>query len=229
MLSDRKKPKEKLPKKLTNFSDAKKIELARLWLTTGNLAGSSRVLGIHERTAYLWQQTNWWKKLIDDLKTEGVFKLRAKTAELAEKALGISLDRLENGDWIYDQKTGELRRKPVTLKDAHKVAMDSLAIAHKTEPKPVEEKTEQHLAQLADAFANFARKTHKIEVIDAISNEREEGLQSRSEVGEASSPETDPEDGEDEGPTFGGEGGEGTQGGQPPSGSHQAAVQGRIE
>ena len=44
-------------------------------------------------------------------------ELDAKTSKIVDKALDQIMDRLENGDHIYDQKTGRIRRAPVKLRE----------------------------------------------------------------------------------------------------------------
>ena len=72
----------------------------------------------------------------------------------------IMADRLENGDHIYDQKAGKLIRKPVALRDAHKVAVDMVGVRDKlksTEQVQVaEENIMAKLEKLANSFAEFA-------------------------------------------------------------------------
>jgi hypothetical protein len=95
---------------------------------------------------------------------------------IAEKALDITLDRLENGDWIYDQRTGDLKRKPVVMRDAMQVANGFLDRHVELDKKPFEEKAQQQvqdrLLALADAFANMSKKTKRIEVLDAVPIEK---------------------------------------------------------
>jgi hypothetical protein len=89
---------------------------------------------------------------------------------------------LEHGDFIYDQKAGEIRRKPVAMKDAHKVAMDvaerrdELINRHIANESVTTDKIEKTLANLAAEFARIASKVNNgpIEVTDVIFAEGKE-------------------------------------------------------
>jgi hypothetical protein len=84
--------------------------------------------------------------------------------------LDVTLDRLENGDFQYDPKTGEMIRKPVLMRDANRVANDLIKAQMDLDQKPVDEEaqkqTQDRLQALAETFAGFAKKVKKIEVLD---------------------------------------------------------------
>ena len=178
MLSDNPNTKKlKSPKKRSlsefkhRYSDSQKLEAVKLWMVTGNLAVTAATLGIPEVTVKSWRYTDWWETIVQDIRSENKITLSNRLKNIASKAMDVTLDRLENGEWFYDQKTGELRRKPVLLKDAHKVASDLLQRQLELDKannvqKETSESTEQKLNKLAEAFELFAKKTKKIEVID---------------------------------------------------------------
>lgn len=95
------------------------------------------------------------------LKAEESIELNAKLKKIAAKALDVTVDRLENGNFQLDQKTGEVRRIPVNMKDAAKVATDLMTQQQKLEDKPVQQQIENtvndRLAKLAEEFAKFAQ------------------------------------------------------------------------
>lgn len=158
------------------YSDSEKFEAVKLWLVVGNLPVVAASLNIPLPTLKQWRYSKWWDELVLDIRSEKTLKMSNRLKTIAEKALDITLDRLENGDWIYDQKTGELRRKPVVMRDAMQVANGFLDRHVNMEKKPFEEKAQQQvqdrLLALADAFANMSKKTKRIEVIDAIPIEK---------------------------------------------------------
>jgi hypothetical protein len=197
MLSDKAKH-YKAPKKKTEgswYPDNVKIEACKLWLITGNLRGTAAAMKIPYPTLQTWRYSSWWNELASDIKTEGQIELSNKLKKIAERALEVTLDRLDHGDWILNQKTGVMERKPVVMRDAHRVAESLIDRAVKLEAKPLEEAhnkmVEDRLAQLAASFAAFTKKTSKVEVIDvednyAIHDQREERLQEGIELGEDS-------------------------------------------
>lgn len=144
------------------WSESQKLEAAKMYLVTGSYALVSTGLGIPYQTLNKWKYTQWWKTTISELKAEGSVKLSAKLSQIAEKALDVTLDRLDNGNFQLDQKTGEVRRIPVNMKDAAKVATDLMAQQQKLEDKPVQQQIEatvdSRLAKLAEQFAQFAKQ-----------------------------------------------------------------------
>lgn len=171
-----------------SWSDKQKIEAVQSWLLLGNLALTSRVLGIPEVTLRLWKTTDWWKTTVAELKAQEDIQMSARLKKIVDASLAAVEDRLVNGDLMYDQKSGELIRKPVNIRDAHKVAvdlMDKKAVLEKAAaPVQEEQKDEDRLLKLAEKFADFVTQKNKpvIEVTDVIIKEStNEDMQSLSE------------------------------------------------
>lgn len=147
-----------------------KHEAVKLWLTTGNLKGTAAALGIPYTCIKEWRYSKWWDELVTDIRTEGHFTLSSKLKKAAEKALDVALDRLDNGDWYFDPRTGELRRKGVNMRDAVLMANAFIDRGLAMEQKPIDDanqqKVQDRLEQLAQSFASFAKKTRKVEVLD---------------------------------------------------------------
>jgi transposase-like protein len=152
------------------FSDAQKIEAAKLWLVIGNNTVVAATLDIPLSTLNNWKAQNWWKNLIEDLRHESSIKLSSRLKAIAEKSFDLVEDRLENGDFIYDQKTGELRRKPMMGKDVARIAADFVDKAIKIESKPREEESVVvgRLEDLASRFEALAKKKDPVKVTDVI-------------------------------------------------------------
>lgn len=199
MLSDKLQNAKSPPRRKANervrrwYSDAQKIEAVKLWLVTGNLVVTAATLNIPLPTLKEWRYTKWWDEIVSEIRVEGTLQLSNKLKAVAEKAIGVTLDRLDNGDWIMNQKTGVLERKPVAMRDAYQVAAGLLDRHMELDRKPQEEaqnqKTQDRLEALAKAFEKFAGKIPKNEVIDvefkdALYEKRETGLQERTPVGE---------------------------------------------
>lgn len=147
-----------------HWSDEQKTEAAKTYLLVGNLALTARMLGIPEITMKVWKKSDWWAELIRELRSQEKMELSARTKKIVGAALTVVEDRLVNGDFQYDQKTGEVVRKPVNLKDAHKVAIDLQERADKLEAMESgtyvaeETKVENKLLMLAEKFAEMATK-----------------------------------------------------------------------
>jgi hypothetical protein len=140
---------------------------------------TANVLKIPEMTLRGWKQKQWWQDIESELRVQENIQLSSRLQRIVDKALGATEDRLINGDLIYDNKTGQLIRKPVNLRDAHKVAMDMIdkreALQNKTPATVAMEQIDDRLKKLADQFEQIARKTPIIEVTDVITVKEDNG------------------------------------------------------
>lgn len=143
-----------------HWSDAQKIEAVTLWLSMGNLRLVAATLRIPEDTMRRWRATQWWKEIADEIAVQDKIQLSATAKNIIDKSLTVIADRLEQGDWIYDQKSGQMRRKPVNMKDALAVAdrlmdrkekLDRLETTHSTA-----ESVEAKLNKLMEKFSQVA-------------------------------------------------------------------------
>jgi len=201
------------------YPDSTKTDALKLWLVTGNLKQVAASMNIPYDTLKVWRGSKWWNELSSEIRTEGHLQLSAKMQTIANKAMEVTLDRLENGEQVLDQKSGQILTKPVNMRDAHQVAVSFQDRALKLQSSPQEEAHQlavhDRLAQLADAFSKMAGTKPRPEVIDgtfkditpanpseagdqsqeedtspedevldALHDEREEGLQEGGELGE---------------------------------------------
>ena len=146
---------------MKRWSDRQKIEACTTYfMLGGNLTLTAEKLKIPYDTLKTWKKADWWKELEDDIRREERLTLSTKLRNLMDASLVLVQDRLENGDWIYDQKEGELRRKPVSMKDAGKLAMDAANLRAKMNIQEnhtvAAEHVEDKLAKLAKAFSDLA-------------------------------------------------------------------------
>lgn len=172
------------------YSDRQKIDAVQTYLMVGNLAETARILNINEVTVRSWKSSDWWHELTEEMKKQDNILLNKKLKSIANKSLELMQERLDQGDWIYDQKTGELRRKPVTLKDATSATTAVLTLQEKLNEKEnfsvAQEHIEQKLSKLAEAFTKLSRgeRLEAVEDIpfveevehDAVHEERKEEL-----------------------------------------------------
>ncbi len=182
MLSDSRQH-QKMPSPATrgdgwHYPDSTKLDALKLWLVTGNLRQVSSSMNIPYETLKTWRYSKWWKEMSLEIRTEGHLQLSAKMQKIADKAMEVTLDRLENGDTHRDPRTGEMYQKPVNMRDAHQAAVSFQDRALKLQNSPAEEANQlavhDRLAQLADAFAKMAGKTKRLEVLDVSFTEHEE-------------------------------------------------------
>lgn len=184
------------------WSDNQKMEAVKSYLVLGNLAMTSRILGIPEITIRVWKNSEWWKTAVAELKAQERIELTSRLKKIVDASLTVVEDRLLNGDYQYDQKTGETVRKPVNMRDAHRVAVDlqqRQEVLDKLD-KPIEtsEDTEARLEKLAAKFADLAAKKVSQIVNDNRTIEAED-IEYVEEVDD----ETDDESGDDSTPPDG--------------------------
>ena len=179
-LSDNPKSRDRKPKirsvlAETNvqWSDKQKIEAVQSYLLLGNLALTSRILSIPEITLRVWKTTQWWKDTVAEIKLQENIQMSGRLKKIVDASLTAVEDRLQHGDWVYDQKTGKMMRKEVGIKDAHKVATDLMdrqkVIEKATQPVTQEEQNDDKLLKLAEKFAAFVtEKIEHKEVLDVV-------------------------------------------------------------
>ena len=201
MLSDKKLNPVKLRKKRPNqpkkpWGDDQKIEAVETFvLLNGNLHHVSAALQIPRQTLQHWMKTEWWKNLYEEVKQQDNLVLSLRLQKIVTRSLDLVEDRLEKGDFFYDQKLGQVVRKEVSLRDAQAILKDGFGIKEAIEKPQVAaiegSSIADKLGELALQFEKFATKQTekpKVEVTDVIyiSNEennhplhekREEGLQ----------------------------------------------------
>lgn len=130
-------------------------------------------------TLKTWKQQEWWKELTKELRSDDNDKLDAKLVKIRDTALDSIMDRLENGEMIYDQTTGKLKRAPVKIRDAT-VAFnnisDKLQLLRKEPTRIVEQQSSANqLENLAKHFAEFVTGKIKQENVIDMSHELIEG------------------------------------------------------
>ena len=168
-----------------NWTWDSKVAFVQRMLVHGNIRKASEELGIPINTFNNWRNADWFQPLIAEVKLQQKLETSNKLNQVVERALDIVMDRMVNGDYVLNNKTGEVIRKHVSLRDASRVATDILGkklILEKTQ-------TEEHvqvdtvndtLKKLASEFAKFNKNISKqnaqtiefVEVNDAIYDER---------------------------------------------------------
>lgn len=182
--------------KFKKWGDSQKLEAVKCWLLTGNLAATAAALDIPLVTLKTWRYSKWWEDTVRDLRTESNMALSARLKRIAAKSLDLVEDRLENGDYVLNNKTGKLMKKPVGIRDLGVITNTTLSNIDKIEGQPQREadtkKAIDQLHLLAQKFEEFSKKKTPVQVTDvifvennnAVHEERETGLSGGGEVGE---------------------------------------------
>jgi hypothetical protein len=158
------------------YAESQKLEAVTTYLILGNLTLVASALKININTLKLWKKSEWWKEIEQELRIQEDLQLSKRMQQIVSKSLDVMADRLENGNFIYDQRSGELKRKPVDLRDANKVLQDvgvrrdELLDRHVQNESVTTDKVENMLENLAKEFAKIASKVNKgsVEVTDVI-------------------------------------------------------------
>lgn len=159
------------------WSDSQKTEAVQTYMILGSLKMVAGALQIPFDTLKVWKSSEWWKLLEGDLRVQEDLQLSARLTKIVNRSYDVIEDRMENGDFVYDQKSGVMRRKPVNMRDAHKVAIDlmdkkdMLITRHIAGDSVTTDKIEKTLADLAANFAKIANSINTrgpVEVTDVI-------------------------------------------------------------
>lgn len=149
----------------------KRLEVAQKLLALGNMRLVSEQTGIPYRTITVWVKSDWWPAVLEEAKKEQRDELQSRLGRIANNALHVIEDRLENGEYILNNKTGELVRKPVGLRDANLAMNNMLNQFMKIEELGGKEVVQDDtvadvLKQLANEFAKFNKSNKSKDVID---------------------------------------------------------------
>ncbi len=155
-----------------HWPDLKKMEVLQSYILLGNLTKAAALNNVPHVTAKLWKASNWWVEQEDELRRGSKLQLSSKLAELVNKSMVVLADRLENGDFIYQPRTGAFVRKPISAEHANKITTQlidrTLAVEKAAKPEKVTtEGLDVHLQKLKEEMIKFAKsKTIEGERID---------------------------------------------------------------
>lgn len=157
------------------WSDNKRIEVVTTWLALGKIPLVAACTKVPEGTIRQWRTQPWWKEMELSIQTDSDQELDAKLQKRVDKALDVVWDRLENGDFMYDPKTGEFVRKPVNMKDVNRVMVDMMDKRMLIRKQPKEQQSQEAVADilknLAREFATMAKNKMKEKVDGEVKSE----------------------------------------------------------
>jgi hypothetical protein len=177
-------------KKNTMWPKEKKLQVVVQYLALGSLKLVSATTGMVYALLRQWKLQPWWKEFENEIRNTENLKLDTKLTSLVEKSLEAVADRMEGGDYIMNNKTGQIIRKPVNMKDAAKVSVDLLTkrellrgnATARTETQVVP--MQDQLANLAKEFARMAAGGGKtddvidVEMVEVLEGDLEDALDS---------------------------------------------------
>lgn len=158
-----------LQKENNKWSEEAKLNVAVLLLTAGNARLVSKNTGVPYETIMDWQKSEEWDTIQIKAKQMRNEQLQRGLYTLTDLAMEKTKDRLENGEWVLNNKTGEMVRRPVSLKDTARVLESSIDRVVKLDhgvSAVQNQSTNEILKDLAAQFAKFATKKKPTEVVD---------------------------------------------------------------
>ena len=141
------------------WKESKRIEAVTTYLSTGSATETALICNVPVNTIKTWVKQDWWKDLEKQIRSEEEQQLDTKLSKIIDKALEKLMDNIENGEHIYDQRTGLVKRMPAKLRDinnAFNTILDKRQLIRKQPTKIVEQQSTAHqLQNLAEQFAKF--------------------------------------------------------------------------
>ena len=172
------------------WPERKKIEVVTAVMSTGSIPIAAGMTGVPIETIRTWRKMPWYKEMEQTIKDEDNQELDSKFSKIIKKTLDVVEDRLENGNFQFDQKTGKIIRIPVGLRDTHRVMTDLVDKRKVIRNEPITtsagEGVNDRLVKLASQFAEFAlgQKSTEMKIVGPVYEndyEEEESLQGDDE------------------------------------------------
>jgi hypothetical protein len=165
--------KQKGAVKQQHWSDRQRMNAVAVFVTTGSASLTSQTTKIPYDTISYWKKQQWWKDTIAEMRNSQRMDNGAKLKKVFDKAVIQLEERIDNGDWVYNQKTGKMQRKLLSGRDLNQItkdAIDKQIVLDKLldQPKQDEEDIKDRLARLMEEFKKISNPNYKPqrEVID---------------------------------------------------------------
>src|SRR5690242_2621769 len=102
--------------KQAQWSDKQKFDTVAAYMVIGNIKATAEATGVPPDTIKYWKAQEWWKDYEGQIRQQTRVQVSGKLLKVIEKAFKVVEDRLENGDWLFNSRTGEIRRVGVSAK-----------------------------------------------------------------------------------------------------------------
>lgn len=101
----------------------------------------------------------WWKDKIQEIQKDDYDRIDTRLTKAIDKTLDEVMDRLNNGEYMFDVRTGKVKRIPAKLRDINTTftqLLDKRQLIRKQPTKIVEQQsTAAQLQNLAEQFTKF--------------------------------------------------------------------------
>ena len=180
----------------TTWSQEARIQAVSQYLVLGNMALVSAVTKIPHQLLRAWKQQPWWAEVEAQVRSTETLQMDTKLSKIVDRSLDAVLDRVENGEFVYNQKTGEIVRRPVNMKDAAKVSVDLITKRELLRGNATERKetvaipVADQLQALALEFAKWSQPkkqptTIDVESVEIVSQDTQDEYEDMPEMPDA--------------------------------------------
>lgn len=167
--------KKTLPHEPGWWDKKKQLEAVTTYLATGSIAETSRIINVPYRTVQSWKlESEWWPKVVEEIQSGENQKIDQKMSKIIDKTLEKLVERIEDGDYMYDQKTGRMVKVPLKARDLERITSGLFDKRQLIRKQPTNIKADpsnqaDRLLKLAEQFASFAAgkaKEEPKEIVD---------------------------------------------------------------
>lgn len=160
-----------------HYSPKQRLEVVTAYLMLGKISLVAGATGIPEETIHRWKAQDWFKDMVADVRSQSNVEVSGRLRQVVNKSIGVIEDRLENGDFQYNPKSGGFVRKPINAKVAGDImakAVDKQVLIDKLETGPVVDnaKIEDRLKAIQEKLLEVSR-FNKAKTIDGEYNVQE--------------------------------------------------------
>lgn len=182
------------------YSPKQRLEVVTAYLMLGKVSLVAAATGVPEDTIHKWKTTDWFKNMVADVRSQSNVEMTGRLRQVVNKSMNVIEDRLENGDFQFNPKTGGFVRRPVNAKVAGDImskAIDKQILIDKLEAAPVQDqaKIEDRLRAIQEKLLEVSRFNAAKEVPGKLIGKEiqnaETDLGSDQELGQAPDSEGD--------------------------------------
>ena len=98
------------------FNLEQKTDACALYCVYGDVDQVSELTGIDPKFIRQWKDEPWWSEIQKKVFVEQNEKLASRISGVLDRSLDHLVDRLDNGDYLWDVRKSKLVRKPVDTK-----------------------------------------------------------------------------------------------------------------
>ena len=152
---------------LATYPKEMKLEAVSLYMSTSSLAKTADALGLNHGIVQGWMKSPWWQEVWDKLRKQKQLELDSLLTRTIHKAVADLNDRLENGDYKLNARTGELNRVPVGAKDIAvtlAIIYDKRALI-RGEATAIRAESKATLESLESKFKDFALQLKEKDIV----------------------------------------------------------------